>query len=200
MSHRRLADNYKSRQILTSGNKMTNRSEWKQIGHAWRQAMTNGGKRRQIITSGWNMVANRWPIETNNDELETNETAAGIGGSRRWPIGIKIRGLFNYSKFCLDGYFSGWYIYAETSQPRAPGDRSVLLSPRLMGPYCLRMHFHMMGQDIGSLNVYKITGSSKTTVLTTSGNKGDQWYMAQSSLTGSEQFQVIKNSLFNKTL
>lgn len=111
-----------------------------------------------------------------------------------WPIAIKLRNLFNYSNFCLDGYFSGWYIYAESSQPRVEGDRAVLLSPSLVGPYCLRMHFHMMGTDIGSLNVYKVTTSSRTTVLSTSGNKGDKWYMAQSSLTGSEQFKVIKNS------
>ncbi|CAH3027830.1 unnamed protein product, partial [Porites evermanni] len=84
----------------------------------------------------------------------------------------------------------GWYIYAESSQPRVEGDRAVLLSPSLVGPYCLRMHFHMMGTDIGSLNVYKITASSRTTVLSTSGNKGDKWYMAQSSLTGSEQFKI----------
>ena len=93
--------------------------------------------------------------------------------------------------FPLFTFFQGWYIYAEASNPRRQGDRAVLLSPTMTGPYCLQMHFHMLGTNIGSLNVYKIAGSSKTTVLSTSGNKGDQWYLIQTSLTGSGQFQVI---------
>lgn len=86
--------------------------------------------------------------------------------------------------------FSGWYIYAESSRPRLQGERAVLLSPNLSGPYCLQFHFHMLGTDIDSLNAYKKSGSRRTVIFSVSGNQGDLWYSAQASLTGTEQFRV----------
>ena len=86
--------------------------------------------------------------------------------------------------------FSGWYIYAESSRPRLQGERAVLLSPNLSGPYCLQFHFHMLGTDIDSLNAYKNSGSRRTVIFSVSGNQGDLWYSAQASLTGTEQFRV----------
>lgn len=86
--------------------------------------------------------------------------------------------------------FSGWYIYAESSRPRLQGERAVLLSPNLSGPYCLQFHFHMLGTDIDSLNAYKNSGSGRTVIFSVSGNQGDLWYSAQASLTGTEQFRV----------
>lgn len=84
----------------------------------------------------------------------------------------------------------GWYIYAESSRPRLQGERAVLLSPNLSGPYCLQFHFHMLGTDIDSLNAYKKSGSRRTVIFSVSGNQGDLWYSAQASLTGTEQFRV----------
>lgn len=84
----------------------------------------------------------------------------------------------------------GSYVYAEASKPRKGGDRAVLLSPLLRGLYCLRLHFHMLGTNIGSLNAYKLSGSRKTAVFSISGNKGDQWYEVHASLTGDETFKV----------
>nr|XP_058972703.1 MAM and LDL-receptor class A domain-containing protein 1-like [Pocillopora verrucosa] len=84
----------------------------------------------------------------------------------------------------------GYYVYIETSTPRRKGDRAVLLSPRLKGPYCLRMHYHMLGVNIGSLRVYKNSTSGNSVVFSVDGNKGDQWYSAEYSLTGPEQFQL----------
>ncbi|KAJ7384938.1 Meprin A subunit beta [Desmophyllum pertusum] len=59
---------------------------------------------------------------------------------------------------------TGWYIYAETSRPRVQGNRAVLMSPRLTGPYCLRMHYHMLGTSMGSLKVHKRSGSSSSVI------------------------------------
>ena len=92
---------------------------------------------------------------------------------------------------------TGLYVYAETSKPRVQGERAVLMSPRLTGPYCLRFHFHMLGATMGSLKVYKNSVSSNTEVFSISGNQGDRWYMAQTPLTGPEQFQVITKCLFS---
>nr|XP_058973356.1 MAM and LDL-receptor class A domain-containing protein 1-like isoform X1 [Pocillopora verrucosa] len=83
----------------------------------------------------------------------------------------------------------GYYVYIETSTPRRKGDRAVLLSPRLKGPYCLRMHYHMLGVNIGSLRVYKNSASGNSVVFSVDGNRGDQWYSVEYSLTGPEQFQ-----------
>lgn len=94
--------------------------------------------------------------------------------------------------------FSGWYIYAESSRPRLQGERAVLLSPNLSGPYCLQFHFHMLGTDIDSLNAYKKSGSRRTVIFSVSGNQGDLWYSAQASLTGTEQFRV-NWSVFKQT-
>lgn len=88
-------------------------------------------------------------------------------------------------------------MYAETSNPRQQNERAVLISPRLKGPYCLRFHFHMLGTTMGSLKVYKKSSSTRTEVFSINGNQGDQWYMAQISLTGAEEFQVIRKRLFD---
>lgn len=93
---------------------------------------------------------------------------------------------------------TGFYVYAETSRPRVQGERAVLMSPRLTGPYCLRFHFHMLGAAMGSLKAYKNSGSSSTEVFSINGNQGDRWYMAQTSLTGPEQFQVMIKRLFDQ--
>lgn len=71
------------------------------------------------------------------------------------------------------------------------------MSPRITGPYCLRFHFHMLGIAMGSLKVYKNSASSNTEVFSVNGNQGDGWYMAQTSVTGSGQFQVIKENFFS---
>ena len=94
-------------------------------------------------------------------------------------------------------YFTGFYIYAETSRPRVQGNRAVLMSPRLTGPYCLRFHFHMLGITMGSLKVYQNSGSTLTEVFSLNGNQGDRWYMAQTSLTGPDTFQVMIKSLLD---
>ena len=93
-------------------------------------------------------------------------------------------------------FSAGFYIYVETSKPRVQGDRAVLVSPTLTGPYCLRFHFHMLGFSMGSLKVYKKSASTSTEVFSVNGNRGDQWYMAQTSLTGPEEFQVTMKRFF----
>jgi len=52
----------------------------------------------------------------------------------------------------------------------------------------------MLGTAMGTLKVYKNSGSTSTEVFSVNGNQGDQWYVAQTSLTGPEQFQVMKKT------
>lgn len=51
---------------------------------------------------------------------------------------------------------AGYYMFIETSSPHLPGDTAVLLTPMFAGttqPRCLTFWYHMLGSDIGSLNV-----------------------------------------------
>ena len=64
------------------------------------------------------------------------------------------------------------------------------------------MHYHMLGVNIGSLRVYKNSTSGNSVVFSVDGNKGDQWYSAEYSLTGPEQFQVMmsKSTIFSRVM
>lgn len=54
----------------------------------------------------------------------------------------------------------------------------------------------MLGTSMGSLKVYKNLALTSTEVFSVNGNRGDQWYIAQTSLTGPEQFQVTIKRFF----
>ena len=64
------------------------------------------------------------------------------------------------------------------------------------------MHYHMLGVNIGSLRVYKNSASGNSVVFSVDGNRGDQWYSAEYSLTGPEQFQVMmsKSTIFSRVM
>ena len=53
-------------------------------------------------------------------------------------------------------YIIGYYMYIETSSPRRPNDKAILLSKTFAGssqPRCLVFWYHMYGSQIGSLAV-----------------------------------------------
>ena len=64
------------------------------------------------------------------------------------------------------------------------------------------MHYHMLGVNIGSLRVYKNSASGNSVVFSVDGNRGDQWYSVEYSLTGPEQFQVMtsKSTIFSQVM
>ena len=65
---------------------------------------------------------------------------------------------------------------------RKPGDKARLLMPQIpkTNAKCLRFWYHMYGGSVGSLTVYKKTGSSVgARVWTLSGNQGNEWLVAQ---------------------
>ena len=59
----------------------------------------------------------------------------------------------------------------------------------------MRFHYHMFGEDIGSLSVYKEQqGSEESTLLVTeSGEKGDAWNIAQVETSIKPGEQVCHN-------
>jgi hypothetical protein len=50
----------------------------------------------------------------------------------------------------------GWYVFIETSSPRAPNDKARLESQPVADgrPKCLTFWYHMFGPNINALNVY----------------------------------------------
>ncbi|XP_078369213.1 uncharacterized protein LOC144653157 isoform X3 [Oculina patagonica] len=86
----------------------------------------------------------------------------------------------------------GAYIYIEASK-RRQGDRARLMS-EWMEPnkvICLQFWYHMFGKHIGQLNVFMASSSSETLVWSVSGNKGDKWNFAQTTLQENNRFKFI---------
>ena len=75
---------------------------------------------------------------------------------------------------------SGQYLYVESSEPRAVGDKAVLVSGVFKGLQCMRFMYHMHGQDIGSLSVYRFgDGIMKSLFWRRHGDQGDRWHEAR---------------------
>lgn len=85
---------------------------------------------------------------------------------------------------------SGYYIYAEASFPRQNGDRARLLSPKLIGDYCLQFYFHMYGAQMGALHLFVLVGAQRTNLGSYTGNRGNTWYLGKANIRGSQAYQV----------
>ncbi|KAH3887717.1 hypothetical protein DPMN_011736 [Dreissena polymorpha] len=84
-------------------------------------------------------------------------------------------------------------MYIETSPPTRTGDKAQLISPTYppTAGRCLNFYYHMLGPGIGTLNVYKSQqGQNGPTIWSSTGNKGDQWNIAQVTLNSNLPFQV----------
>lgn len=102
-----------------------------------------------------------------------------------------------YSKYPVDKdlFFisSGQYAYVESSEPRLSGDKAILVGPVLSGSVCLSFRYHMYGQHIGSLSVFKHgSGVHRQLLWQRKGNKGNLWRRATINIDCKEPtFQVI---------
>ena len=77
------------------------------------------------------------------------------------------------------GSDTGYYIYIETSAPRRPNDRAVLVGPTLDGSStrCFSFWYHMYGQSIGRLIIHQVENGSSLprTLWLKSGDQGNMW-------------------------
>ncbi len=85
------------------------------------------------------------------------------------------------------GSASGFYMYIETSSPRATGDTAILEGPcldlTLSSTVDLSFWYHMYGANIGTLDVEVSNDCSAwTNVWTLSGDQGNTWFNANVSL------------------
>lgn len=84
-------------------------------------------------------------------------------------------------------------MYIEASSPRSKGNKALLESP-LMKPTsgkCLRFWYHMLGTNIGRLNVLLKSGSNRGNVIwTMTGNLGNVWRVGEVTVKSTSQFRV----------
>ena len=95
-------------------------------------------------------------------------------------------------------YFSGHYMYIETSFPRKRGQKAQLASSTITqtGAACVSFYYHMYGRSIGALNIYvkEQTSSGASNlgqpVWRRQGNQQNRWIQGQFGITPSQSFQV----------
>lgn len=85
-------------------------------------------------------------------------------------------------------------MYVESSAPRHQGDTAWMVSSQQTktDPICMTFYYSMYGVDVGTLNVYVMTGNQlpTTAVWTQSGNQGNQWIKAQTSIQALVPYRV----------
>ena len=97
-----------------------------------------------------------------------------------------------FDMFALGGY----YMFIESSSPRAPGDLARLFSPAINGasPMCVQFWYHMYGPHINALNVYLSQGNTLgTPVWTRQGNQRNQWSQGTVQVPGGSASASVTN-------
>jgi len=75
------------------------------------------------------------------------------------------------------------------------GDKAVMVSDLLSGQQCMQFKYHMYGEDVGSLSVYR----RGILQWKESGNHGDQWLEGQVDLDCSiEEYHVCSKLLLEQ--
>ena len=104
-----------------------------------------------------------------------------------WNLIISLSSTL--STFLIPGY----YIYIEAST-RSAGDTAVLTSPTVdtAGPRCeINFWYHMMGTDIGHLNIYMVQSGAKSLLVKKSFDHGvDIWYESGAYIGAQTNFSI----------
>ena len=91
-------------------------------------------------------------------------------------------------------YTPGYYIYIEASG-RSPGDNAIITTPTVdrSGPRCeMNFWYHMMGTDMGHLNVWMTANSVKTLLMKKSFNHGaDVWFESGAFIGAQTNFSIM---------
>lgn len=108
-------------------------------------------------------------------------------------------------KLQFDGaLLPGHYLFIEGSYPRRPGDKARIESfshPPTKGK-CLEFFYHMKGSGIGTLNVWLRRGQKidSSPMWTLSGNQGDEWFRAMTTITENTQNWKVRKILIQQIL
>ncbi|XP_071963923.1 MAM and LDL-receptor class A domain-containing protein 1-like [Antedon mediterranea] len=76
------------------------------------------------------------------------------------------------------GYGSDYYVYIETSSPRNNRDSARLRSPRIpeRQGLSLSFYYHMYGDTMGTLNVYRTSNLGDQLLWSRNGNQSNVWH------------------------
>lgn len=90
---------------------------------------------------------------------------------------------------------TGAYVYIEASSPRRTGDAARLISGKLSSLVkCMKFHYHMKAASnnyIGTLNVYKQSGSVKQLLFTRNTVSGSEWIEKSLTISSTKSYQII---------
>ena len=100
--------------------------------------------------------------------------------------------IFIIPLFLKESFFSGTYLYLESSYPLRNGDKVSLISEFISVPKtCLRFYYHMFGDRLGTLNVkLKLRNGKLETLWTKTKNQLDYWRMGHTSIDQDMGYQV----------
>ncbi|CAG2170061.1 unnamed protein product [Oppiella nova] len=145
-----------------------------------------------------------WTNQEENDEFD-------------WTLGRGSQNIFtgpsrDFTSFGQNEQ-SGGFVYIESSFPRRPGDRAMLVSPLMnpteeSNPLCMKFATHMYGNGIGTLRVrLRYTGDEERPekiLWEMKGEAGNNWYLGQVPVSSPAQaYHVViegivgQNSLGN---
>ena len=108
-------------------------------------------------------------------------------------------------KLQFDGaLLPGHYLFTEGSYPRRPGDKARIesFSHPPAKSKCLEFFYHMKGSGIGTLNVWLRRGQKidSSPMWTLSGNQGDEWFRAMTTITENTQNWKVRKILIQQIL
>ena len=94
----------------------------------------------------------------------------------------------------LNMFLSGYYIYIEASTPRVKGQKAAIEA----GPFeanqtfCFTFYYHMFGEHIGQLSVYRTWFNRTNGQLLWSRNssRGNYWHLSSLDVRSAEEFYV----------
>ncbi|XP_039982288.1 MAM and LDL-receptor class A domain-containing protein 1 [Xiphias gladius] len=89
---------------------------------------------------------------------------------------------------------SGHYLYLESSFPHSVGDIACISGPLLSrrSSQCkMRFYFHMSGDGIGTLSVFRKSEGNLHLLLNLTGDQGNYWQMREIPLTYARDFQIM---------
>lgn len=92
----------------------------------------------------------------------------------------------------LNRFFSGNFLFIETSLPRRRGEKAWLYSPYLdQSPKgkCLNFWYHMYGSHIGSMNIY-LDRAQGVPIWNRTGDQGNVWRHGRVNLQSYTRFRV----------
>ncbi|KAM3593244.1 uncharacterized protein V6R79_008413 [Siganus canaliculatus] len=97
---------------------------------------------------------------------------------------------------------SGHYLYLESSFPQEAGHTARITGPLMShrSSKCkMNFYFHMSGDGIGTLNVYRLSEGHLHLLLNLTGDQGHYWQSSEIPLSDTQDFQVVFEGIVGRS-